>query len=201
MNRRSIFLLIVLLLAVNAAVASVPSQQEPNVKVIKRVAPEYPEEAERARIQGRVVLDLTVDESGNVSVAKVVSGPAELREAAADAAKQWRFSNAAKTPVTIQITLQFALDPDSDTTPQQTSGLKNTYRVNAVYPEEARRKGIQGEVAVEISVNDKGEVAAARAVSGETLLRQSAVDAAKQFRFTNDLHKTVVATLRFKFVL
>jgi TonB family protein len=201
MNRRPIFLLIVLLLSVNAAAASIRSQQEPNVKIIKRVAPEYPEEAERARIQGKVVLDLTVEETGNVSMAKVVSGPAELREAAVDAAKQWRFSNSTKTPVTIQITLRFTLDPDSDTTPQQSSGLKNTYRVNAVYPEEALRKGMEGEVVVEINVNDRGEVASARAISGETLLRQSAVDAAKQFRFTNDLKKTVVAKLTFKFVL
>lgn len=199
MNRRSISLLVVVLLSVNVAVASVRPQQESEVKIIKRVPPEYPEEAERARIQGKVVLDVAIDEAGNVSMIKVVSGPAELQQAAVDAAKQWRFSNSAKSPVTIQITLQFALDPDDDDS--QSSGLKNTYRVNAVYPEEAKRKKIQGEVAVEITVDDKGAVTGARAVSGETLLRQSAVDAAKQFRFTNDHNKTVVATLTFKFVL
>ena len=200
MNRRSIFLFIVVLLSVNLTVASGRPQQEPNVKIIKRVAPEYPEEAERKRIQGKVVLDITVDEAGNVSIVKVVSGPAELQQSAVDAAKQWRFSNSVKRPVTIQITLQFTLDQDSNND-QQSNGLKNTYKVNAVYPEEAKRKGVQGEVTVEITVNDKGEVTGARAVNGETLLRQSAVDAAKQFRFTNDLNKTVVATLTFKFVL
>jgi len=200
MNRRSIFLFIVVVLSVNLTFASGLTQQEPNVKIIKRVAPEYPEEAERARIQGKVVVDITVDEAGNVSNVKVVSGPAELQQSAVDAAKQWRFSNSVKRPVTIQITLQFTLDQDSNNDPQ-TDRLKNTYKVNAVYPEEAKHKGIQGEVAVEITVNDKGEVTGARAVNGDTLLRQSAVDAAKQFRFTNDLNKTVVATLTFKFVL
>jgi len=200
MNRRSIFLFIVVVLSVNLTFASGLTQQEPNVKIIKRVAPEYPDEAERARIQGKVVVDITVDEAGNVSNVQVVSGPAELQQSAVDAAKQWRFSNSVKRPVTIQITLQFTLDQDSNNDPQ-TDRLKNTYKVNAVYPEEAKHKGIQGEVAVEITVNDKGEVTGARAVNGDTLLRQSAVDAAKQFRFTNDLNKTVVATLTFKFVL
>jgi TonB family protein len=200
MNRRSIFLFIVVVLSVNLTFASGLTQQEPNVKIIKRVAPEYPDEAERARIQGKVVVDITVDEAGNVSNVQVVSGPAELQQSAVDAANQWRFSNSVKRPVTIQITLQFTLDQDSNNDPQ-TDRLKNTYKVNAVYPEEAKHKGIQGEVAVEITVNDKGEVTGARAVNGDTLLRQSAVDAAKQFRFTNDLNKTVVATLTFKFVL
>src|SRR5689334_10190635 len=136
MNRRSIFLLIVMLLSINLAVASVRPQQEPNLKIIKRVAAEYPEEAERARIQGKVVLDVTVDEAGNVSTVKVVSGPTELQQAAVDAAKQWRFSNSVKSPITIQITLQFTLDPDSNNDTPQSSSLKNTYKVNAVYPEE-----------------------------------------------------------------
>ena len=41
----------------------------------------------------------------------------------------------------------------------------------------------------------------ARAVSGNDVLRQAAVDAAKQFRFSNDLRAPVAATLTFNFVL
>jgi len=50
-------------------------------------------------------------------------------------------------------------------------------------------------------VNDTGEVTDARAVSGNDMLRQAAIDAAKQFRFSNNVHKPVTATITFNFVL
>jgi TonB family protein len=58
----------------------------------KRVAPEYPEDAKKARIFGSVVVEVTVNEVGRVISARAISGPAELRGAAVDAAKRWEFS-------------------------------------------------------------------------------------------------------------
>ena len=84
---------------------------------------------------------------------------------------------------------------------QQEQSLKVIHQVAPIYPVEAKRQGIQGEVAVEIKVNDKGEVTEARAVSGNDLLRKAAVDAAKQFRFSNEVRATVAATLTFNFAL
>lgn len=82
-----------------------------------------------------------------------------------------------------------------------TPSLKVIHRVDAAYPEEARQERIQGEVGVEIAVNDKGAVIDARALSGHEKLRAGAVEAAKQFRFENGYKKTVAATLTFNFVL
>ena len=204
MKLKSQLILAVAAIAINVSDTAAITQQEQTLKVTHRVAPVYPDEAKRARIEGKVVLDVTVEENGEVSIAKVVNGPKLLQQAAVDAAKQWRFSNPLNASVTIQLTLAFALKADSETGKDQTVGkgpLKNTHKVDAVYPEEAKRRGIQGEVAVEIKVDSNGQVTDARAVSGPDTLRQAAADAAKHFRFSNDFNAPVAATLTFNFVL
>ena len=199
--------LVIAILAVGGTTAATTKQQpqEQRLKVIRQVAPVYPDEAESAGIEGKVMLDVTVEENGDVSMAKVVNGHRLLQQAAVDAVMQWRFSNPFNHSVTIQLTIVFALNADTEPDNKQTSTkerpLTNTHKVDAVYPEEAKRQGIQGDVGVEIKVNDNGQVTDARAVSGHELLRQAAVDAAKQFRFSNDLKAPVAATLTFKFVL
>jgi TonB family protein len=60
-----------------------------NVMVIRRTPPIYPEAAKAAGIQGAVVLAAVIGKDGTVQELKVMSGPAELVEAAMDAVKQW----------------------------------------------------------------------------------------------------------------
>mgnify|MGYP000503876593 CR=1 FL=1 len=59
-------------------------------------APEYPSSARRKGVEGRVVLNLLIDEDGNVAKAKVVESqpPGVFDEAALAAARSWRFSPA-----------------------------------------------------------------------------------------------------------
>ena len=205
MKFRTVLVLVMALFAINAGTAAATAtnqqKQERSLKVIHQVAPVYPEEAEREGVEGKVVLDVTVEQNGEVSSAKVLSGHKLLQQAAVDAVKQWRFSNPLNDSVTIQLTINFSLSGAATEPPTRDSALTNTHKVDAIYPEEAKRKGIQGEVSVEIKVNDKGEVTVAHAVSGNEMLRQAAVDAAKQFRFSNNLRTTVAATLTFNFVL
>jgi TonB family protein len=52
-----------------------------------------------------------------------------------------------------------------------------------VYPEEARQQKVTGIVRVLVTVDDKGNVADAEAVSGSPLLQAAAVDAARQAKF------------------
>jgi TonB family protein len=52
-----------------------------------------------------------------------------------------------------------------------------------VYPQEARQQKVAGIVRVLVTVDNKGNVSAAEAVSGSPLLQAAAVDAAKQARF------------------
>jgi TonB family protein len=61
-------------------------------KALSKPAPPYPPAAKAARASGRVKVVVVVDESGKVSVATAVSGHPLLRHAAAEAAKQARFT-------------------------------------------------------------------------------------------------------------
>jgi TonB family protein len=199
----SVVLVIVALAVSSVAVASAQQQEPRALKVIHQVAPVYPDEAKRAKVEGKVTLDVTVEENGEVSMATVVNGHRLLNQAAIDAVKQWRFSNPFNDSVTIQLTLSFALKETAAKNEQtvEENTLKNVRKVDAVYPDEAKRKGVEGQVVVDIKVNDNGEVTDARATTGDELLRQPALDAARQFRFANGFHKTVAATLTFNFVL
>jgi TonB family protein len=53
--------------------------------------PEWSALQKRARLSGTVVLTLLVDQAGNVSCIKVLSGHPLLNDAAVQAAKKWKF--------------------------------------------------------------------------------------------------------------
>jgi len=53
-----------------------------------------------------------------------------------------------------------------------------------VYPAIAKESRVQGSVVVTADINDKGSVVAAKAVSGPMFLRQAAVDAVKQWKYS-----------------
>ena len=57
-------------------------------------APAYPADAKAARIQGTVVVVLTIDTKGKVVDAKAESGPEQLQACALDYAKAWTFKPA-----------------------------------------------------------------------------------------------------------
>jgi Ca-activated chloride channel family protein len=61
-------------------------------KLIRRVEPIYPELAHRARVEATVILEVHVDEQGNVGSVRVVRGHPLLDEAAVQAVKQWKYS-------------------------------------------------------------------------------------------------------------
>jgi TonB family protein len=61
-------------------------------RAIKRVAPTYPPGLAAAGIAGEVLIEITVDEQGNVISAIGVSGDKTLAEAAIVAVRQWKFN-------------------------------------------------------------------------------------------------------------
>ena len=63
-----------------------------NGKAVSKPMPAYPPAARSAGVQGTVVVQIVVDEDGDVASAHAVSGPEPLRDAAADAALRARFS-------------------------------------------------------------------------------------------------------------
>ena len=82
-------------------------------RLIHRVEPEYPELARRARVSGRVIMQVIVSEGGAVEEVKIIRGHPLLNEAALRAVRQWRYSpyflNGEPIPVTATVTVNFVL--------------------------------------------------------------------------------------------
>jgi len=57
----------------------------------RRVEPAYPPLAKAAHISGSVVVEVTIDESGDVQAAQAISGHPLLKDAAVNAARGWKF--------------------------------------------------------------------------------------------------------------
>jgi protein TonB len=83
-------------------------------RIIRQVNPVYPEAARRSRTQGVVVVEVEVDEDGNVTTAVATDGPALLRPAAVDAVRQWVYSptllNGEPVPVSSTVRVTFSLN-------------------------------------------------------------------------------------------
>ncbi len=65
---------------------------QPNGRLIRRVEPEYPEEAKRKHAKGVVMMILTVAEDGSVRGVKIFEGNPLLVDAAKQAAMGWRYT-------------------------------------------------------------------------------------------------------------
>lgn len=63
-----------------------------NGKAISLPKPDYPPDARAAGTEGVVVIQVTVDEQGNVTEARAISGPKQLQEVSVNAALQAKFS-------------------------------------------------------------------------------------------------------------
>jgi len=61
-------------------------------KMIRQVAPVYPEFAKKDRIQGTVVLHAIIAKNGTVQELQYISGPKELMRAAMDGVRQWTYA-------------------------------------------------------------------------------------------------------------
>jgi len=61
--------------------------------LLHRAAVQYPKNALAKHIEGTVVLELTLSETGTVTDARVLSGPEELRGAALESILEWHYSS------------------------------------------------------------------------------------------------------------
>jgi protein TonB len=81
--------------------------------LIHDVAPQYPPEAGRARIEGTVVLMAVIDKDGSVKDVRIESGLPILAQAAIDAVRQWRYKpymiDGEPVEVDSRITINFTL--------------------------------------------------------------------------------------------
>ena len=81
--------------------------------VISKVPPVYPTAARAARVQGSVVMQVLISQTGDVNEVNLVSGHPMLTPAAIDAVKQWKYRpyllNGKPVEVDTQVTVNFSL--------------------------------------------------------------------------------------------
>ena len=82
--------------------------------LVKKVEPEYPQEARDKRIQGAVILQVEISEAGDVKDARLISGHPLLAPPAIEAVKQWKYKpyllNGEPVQVETRATADFRLD-------------------------------------------------------------------------------------------
>src|SRR5262245_15151224 len=88
----------------------------------KKVQPAYPEIARTAKASGAVLVQITINESGEVINAKIIRGHPIFNDAALQAAKQWRFkpTELSGVPVKTQGILTFNFDTGMNATSGET---------------------------------------------------------------------------------
>lgn len=81
-------------------------------KIVDAV-PSYPEIAKASRVEGIVILEATISETGDVVSAQVLRSIALLDQAAIDAVRRWKFAparlNGEAIPVVMTVTVNFRL--------------------------------------------------------------------------------------------
>jgi TonB family protein len=77
--------------------------------ILHRGPVQYPAEARAKRVEGTVVLELALSETGTVTDARVLSGPEELRRAALESALEWHFAHDTQLPPKAQVSIDFKL--------------------------------------------------------------------------------------------
>ena len=164
--------------------------------LIKRVEPVYPEVARRARVEGVVILNVRTDENGLVDQIKVTNSKDPLlNRAAVEAVRQWQyqpfFYKGKRHPIVFTVTVRFKLTSGRDEESQEreaeeTPGVKPQliHRVDPVYPERARRAGIEGVVVLKIKTDEDGNVISLVIMRSEsTMLNQAAIEAVGQWKY------------------
>jgi TonB family protein len=85
----------------------------PEPKKVKDVRPVYPAEAQAAKVQGIVILEIVVGTNGSVVRTRVLRSVPLLDQAAIDAASQWEFTptllNNMPVEVVMTVTVNFTL--------------------------------------------------------------------------------------------
>jgi len=184
-----------------------------NGKAMSLPKPIYPDEARLAKVGGAVLVDVIIDEGGNVISAKRVSRlkkegdspeiterarlQALLDEAVENAAMQAVFPptriNSNPVKVSGRLVYNFVADEDEAKSTSGNGskpingGILNGKAISLpkpAYPPAAAAVNAEGPVIVGVTIDENGQVIFARAVSGHPLLQAAAVEAAKLATFS-----------------
>jgi TonB family protein len=171
-------------------------------RLIRKVNPAYPPLARQARIQGTVVIGITITKTGDVENLQLESGHPMLAPAAVAAVRQWKYQpylvNGDPVEVKTRVQVIFVLadsginnatTPATDATGNRVRVSENIMRglriqeIDAAYPPLALKARIEGLVVLKEFVGKSGEVENLEIVSGDPLLAPAAIDAVKQWKY------------------
>ena len=197
-----------------------------NGKAISLPKPQYPEIAKNLGIGGAVSVEVTVDENGYVSSSNAVNfaanddelsteradAKAALRAAAEQAALSAKFSPTflSGVPVKIKGIIVYNFIDGEGAADQSMPGGTASLNSKAIelpdpdYPDAAKAVRASGVVKVQVTIDENGNVIAARALSGHPLLQSAAVAAAQKARFEPFVSKEpvkIVGIVTYNFVL
>lgn len=166
--------------------------------------------ADGGQTAGTAILELNVGAQGDVTSARVLSGPAELAEPALAAVLGWKFE-AAPSDYVEQVQIHWAGKPLPGQQLQrirvggkvQESNL--VHKVTPEYPAEAKAARVQGVVRYVAIIDREGDVANLQLTSGHPLLVDAAQRAVKRWRYKptllNGVPVEVVTTIDVTFEL
>lgn len=168
-------------------------------KIVKEVAPVYPEIARKAQVEGTVILETKADEQGNIVDVRVLRSIPLLDMSAIEAVKQWKYEplviDGKPRPVIFTVTVRFLLDSGfkKDVLKKFAAGALRAEgeiqppqllrEVAPVYPETARQAGVEGTVILAVKADESGHVVDALVLRSIPLLDQAAIDAVKQWAY------------------
>lgn len=189
-----------------------PARAEYKLGPVATPNAEYPDKARKKKIEGQMIATFVVSESGDVISVHAsgfnVEAVQALQGAVRDAVSKWKFKPVIKdgNPIQVFVTAKFmfALKDESERTNgvpgeiavatdvpklervRVSSGVIRTLlirQVAPVYPDEARRKRIEGTVLLQAVIDKEGRVADLRLISGPPELVQAAIGAVQQWRY------------------
>jgi TonB family protein len=194
-------------------------------KLVKKVDPVYPDEARKEGISGVVLLSVRADKEGRIEKIKIVKSPHELlSKASVEAVKQWKYEpmyiKGKPMPIIFTVTVNFRLkDEEKKKAEEEIAEFekgaviaesdikppKLVKKVNPVYPDEARKEGIEGVVILKVRTDKQGGIEKIKVLEGpHDLLNKAASEAVKQWKYEPMLKKgnpvpvVFTVTVRFK---
>jgi bla regulator protein BlaR1 len=122
--------------------------------------PEYPRRAIEDKVEGDVLLDLSVDDQGEVADARVLSGPDELRKATLETVLNWHYAPAAVRSSSVQATVRFNLAAANNARPAgritEMNGRVYTSEIKEQHGELTRPQQLERMIAeLEHALNDE----------------------------------------------
>ncbi len=163
---------------------------------LRWLRPNYPLRALQRGIEGHVVLEFTIDETGSAIDPAVVESepPGIFDQSAIDAASKLKYKPLVVGGKAIQrqgIKYRFVYELNDNRTEDSLPYSENKHgdipigEVAPLYPERALQRGIEGHVVVEFTVSKSGSVVDPVVVDSEPLgiFDRSAIDAASKLKF------------------